>query len=249
MGNFSYTEYAVAKPEDGLLFLDTAKLPEIEKYLKLGLLDGVTTNPTIMKKDGVVGGFSAIKERTIEIAKMIHPRPLSVETASPEGNKQELIDQAREFSSWGTNINVKVTFTTQKGEPNTDIIAQLTKEKIFVNATAMMSISQCFLAAKAGAKFVSIFLGRVANMGYDPREETKKLRQLLDRTGLSAQIIAASSREAFNVIEWFLAGAHIVTVTPDLLKPCIDHPYTRETVAMFDGDALNWLQEWRNQTI
>lgn len=251
MGTLEFVTTGVkkSKSEDGLLFLDTAKLPEIEKYLKLGLLDGVTTNPTIMKKDGVVGGFSAIKERTIEIAQMIHPRPLSVETASPEGNKQELLDQAREFSSWGTNINVKVTFTNQKGGPNTDIIKQLSDEYIKVNATAMMSVSQCFLAAKAGAKYVSIFLGRVANMGYDPREETKKLRQLLDRTGLQAQIIAASSREAFNVIEWFLAGAHIVTVTPDLLKPCIDHPYTRETVEMFDGDAATWLQEWRNQTI
>ena len=228
---------------DGLLFLDTAKLDEIQKYLDLGILDGVTTNPTIMKKDGVTGGFSAIRERTIEIAKMIHPRPLSVETSSPEGNKEELLQQARVFADWAKNINVKVTFTTQNGVPNTDVIARLTAEGITVNATAMMSVSQCFIAAKVGAKYVSIFLGRVANMGYDPIRETSRLRALLDRTGLPAQIIAASSREAFNVIQWFEAGAHIVTVTPDLLKPCIDHPFTRETVAMFDGDAGNWLPE------
>ena len=230
---------------DGLLFLDTASLPLIKKYLDLGIIDGVTTNPTIMKKDGVVGGFKVIKERTIEIAELIHPRPLSVETSSPEGNKNELIAQATEFASWKENINVKVTFTTQKGEPNTDVISTLAKAGINVNATAMMSVSQCFIAAKAGAKYVSIFLGRVANMGYDPEIELRRLRTLLDRIGLPAQIIAASSREAFNVIQWFEAGAHIVTVTPDLLKPCMDHPYTRETVAMFDGDATEWVKEWR----
>ena len=231
--------------KDGLLFLDTAKIPEIEKYLKLGILDGVTTNPTIMRKDGVTGGFNAIRERTIEIARLIAPRPLSVETSSPEGHKEELIAQAKEFASWEKNINVKVTFTTQKGEPNTDVIKELSEAGISVNATAMMSVSQCFIAAKVGAAYVSIFLGRVANMGYDPIIETTRLRKLLDRTGLPAQIIAASSREAFNVIQWFEAGAHIVTVTPDLLKPCIDHPYTRDTVAMFDSDATEWVKEWR----
>jgi len=237
----------MAEKRDGLLFLDTGKLEEIEKYLNLGFLDGVTTNPTIMKKDGVTGGFEAVKKRSIEIAEMIAPLPLSVETSSPEGDKKELIEQARVFASWASkgNINVKVTFTTQNGEPNTDVIARLAGEGIAVNATAMMSVSQCFLAAKAGAKYVSIFLGRVANMGYDPVIETIRIRKLLDRTGLEAQIIAASSREAYNVMQWFEAGAHIVTVTPNLLKPCINHPYTRETVAMFDGDAMEWLPEWR----
>lgn len=230
---------------DGLLFLDTGKLEEIEKYLNLSLIDGVTTNPTIMKKDGVTGGFKAIKERSIEIARLIYPYPLSVETTSPEGDKQEIINQALEFTSWSDNINVKITITDQKGNSNTDVIRQLVNKGVMVNATAMMSVSQCFLAAKAGAYYVSIFAGRIANMGYNPIPEIKRLRTILDRTGLKAAIIAASSREALNVIEWLEAGAHIVTVTPDLLKPCIDHPYTRETVAMFDGDAMNWLIEWR----
>ena len=230
---------------DGLLFLDTGKLEEIEKYSVLGLLDGVTTNPTIMKKDGVIGGFKAIKERSIAIAKLIAPRPLSVECASPEGDKEEMLDQAMEFASWAENINVKVTITDQKGVSNTDVITTLANRGIAVNATAMMSVSQCLLAAKAGAKYVSIFSGRIANMGYDPVPETLKLREMLDRFGLDAQIIAASSREAFNVLQWWEAGAHIVTVTPNLLGPCIDHPYTRETVAMFDRDAMEWLPEWR----
>jgi len=231
--------------KDGLLFLDTGDLAEIEKYLKLGILDGVTTNPTIMKKSGVTGGFAIVRDHSKAIAKMIGDLPLSLETSSPEGNEQEILAQAHEFVSWAPNINVKVTITDQRGKPLLGVIKLLSDDGIAVNATAMMSVSQCFLAAKVGAKYVSIFNGRIANMGYDPRIETKKLRYLLDRTGLSAQIIAASSREAFNVIEWWEAGAHIITVTPNLLKPCIDHPYTIDTVKLFDGDAADWLPGWR----
>lgn len=231
--------------KDGLLFLDTGKTDLIKKYLDLSIIHGVTTNPTIMKKDGVTGGFEGIKKRSIEIAELINPLPLSVETSSAEGDKGEIMAQAEEFSSWAPNINVKVTFTDQQGNPNTDVIKKLTDKGIAVNATAMMSVSQCLIAANAGARYVSIFLGRVANMGYDPIKETERLRKILDQTGLPAQIIAASSREAFNVIQWLEAGAHIVTVTPDLLKPCINHPYTIDTVKMFDGDAEEWVLEWR----
>lgn len=231
---------------DGLLFLDTGDLAEIEKYLKMGILDGVTTNPTIMKKCGVVGGFAVIRDRSKAIAKLIRPLPLSLETSSPEGNEEEILAQAREFANWAPNINVKVTITDQKGKPLLSVIKQLADEGIKVNATAMMSVSQCFLAAKVGAKYVSIFAGRIANMGYDPQKEVYDLRNLLDRTGLEAQIIAASSREALNVVEWWKAGAHIITVTPNLLKPCIDHPYTIDTVKLFDGDAADWLPGWRD---
>ena len=127
---------------DGLLFLDTGDLSEIEKFLQLGILDGVTTNPTIMKKCGVVGGFPVIRDRSKAIAKMIAPLPLSLETSSPEGDEQEILDQAREFASWGSNINIKVTITDQSGKPLLGVIKQLADEGIAVNATAMMSVSQ-----------------------------------------------------------------------------------------------------------
>jgi transaldolase len=232
---------------DVLFFLDTGNLEQIKKYLDLAIIQGVTTNPTIMKKDGVTGGFEAIKARSLEIAKLIYPFPLSVEAASPSGNKQELIEQAMEFSSWADNINIKIPFTDQKGNPNTDVISRLANlGSVSINVTAMMSVSQCLIAANAGAKYVSIFSGRIANMGYDPIVEINRLRTLIDRTGMDVQIIAASTREAFNVLQWIEAGAHIVTVTPDLLKPCIDHPYTRETVAMFDADSASWVKEWQD---
>ncbi|OGI27387.1 MAG: hypothetical protein A2359_01095 [Candidatus Moranbacteria bacterium RIFOXYB1_FULL_43_19] len=229
--------------KDGLLFLDTGDLAEIEKYLKLGIVDGVTTNPTIMKACGVTGGFAVIRDRSKAIAEMIGHLPLSLETSSPHGDEQEIIDQARKFASWSPNINIKVTFTDQNGKLFLGVIKKLAKDRIKVNATAMMNAEQCFLAAKAGAAYVSLFAGRIANMGYDPVPVIRQLREWLDVSGLPAQIIAASSREFINIQQWWSAGAHIITVTPNLLKP-LDHPYTRDTVAMFERDAADWFPGW-----
>jgi transaldolase len=108
-----------------------------------------------------------------------------------------------------------------------------------------MSAQQCFLAALAGATYVSIFGGRVNNMGYNVCGEIIKLRKVLDRFGLKAQIIVGSTREVLNVIEWLEAGAHIVTVVPELLKGMLVHPYSKETVQMFlrDGATVEELLE------
>ena len=101
----------------------------------------------------------------------------------------------------------------------------------------MMSAQQCLLAALSGATYVSIFGGRVNNMGYNCVEEIRKARVVLDDQGLKAKIIVGSTREVLNVIEWLEAGAHIVTVVPELLKGMIVHPYSKETVQMFLEDA------------
>jgi transaldolase len=93
------------------------------------------------------------------------------------------------------------------------------------------------VAALAGASYVSLFGGRVNNMGYDACTEIGRLRKLLDQFGLKAQIIVGSTREVLNVVEWLEAGAHIVTVAPDLLRGMIVHPYTKETVRQFLRDA------------
>jgi transaldolase len=112
-----------------------------------------------------------------------------------------------------------------------------TKYDIRVNMTAMMSAQQCVLGALAGASYVSLFGGRVNNMGYNCIDEIKKARKVLDDQKLKAQIIIGSTREVLNVIEWLEAGAHIVTVVPDLLRGMIVHPYSKETVQMFLDDA------------
>ena len=146
-----------------------------------------------------------------------------------------MLEQSERFCEWADNINVKITIHGPQGETeNLEVINELEKKKdIRVNVTAMMSAQQCFLAAMAGATWVSIFGGRVNNMGYNSCGEIARLRKLLDQFDLPAQIIAGSTREILNIIEWLEAGAHIVTVTPELLKGMIVHPYSKETVQMF----------------
>jgi len=219
------------------IYLDTGNLSEIETFHKMGIIRGVTTNPTILLREGVTGGMAGIRERTQQIAEMIAPFPLSVEVTS--NDRVEMIEQAIKFCEWADNINVKITIHGPRGELlNLEVIHELeTQKNIRVNVTAMMSAQQCFLAAMAGATWVSIFGGRVNNMGYNSCGEITTLRKLLDQFELQAQIIVGSTREILNIKEWLEAGAHIVTVSPDLLKGMIVHPFTKETVQMFLRDA------------
>ena len=220
------------------IFIDTGNIEEIKKYHDMGIIRGVTTNPTILVKEGVTGGLAVVEKRSIEIAKLIDPFPLSVEVTTSD--PQKMLDQGIEFSQWASNIIVKITIHGPNGElENLKIIHELeTKHDVRINATAMMSAQQCFLAAMAGSTFVSIFGGRVNNMGYNCIDEISKLRTLLDRFDLKAKIIVGSTREVLNVIEWLVAGAHIVTSTPNILEGMIIHPYSKETVKMFLNDAL-----------
>ena len=219
------------------IFLDTGKINEVEKYMKMGIIRGVTTNPTILFKDGLTGGKRGIKNMSIEIAGIISPYPLSVEVTS--NDYQEMLDQALEYSGWAKNINVKITIHGPEGETDNLVLVNelANKHKISVNVTAMMSAQQCILAALAGASYVSIFGGRVNNMGYNVCDEIYKLRKVLDYQGLKAKIIIGSTREILNIIEWLEAGADIVTVVPKLLQGMIVHPYSKETVQMFLRDA------------
>ncbi|MDT5271695.1 MAG: transaldolase [Acidobacteriota bacterium] len=219
------------------IFLDTADLKEIKRYHRMGLVRGVTTNPTIILKANLGGGMSALEAHAKEIAGLIAPLPLSVEVTSNDPN--EMLDQAQLFAAWAENIVVKVTIHGPAGElENLEVVHQLeTVHDVRVNVTAMMSAQQCFLAALAGATYVSIFGGRVNNMGYNVCGEIKLLRELLDRFQLPAQIIVGSTREVLNVIEWLGAGAHIVTTVPSLLEGMLVHPYSKETVQMFLRDA------------
>jgi transaldolase len=219
------------------IFLDTGDINEISRFMKMGIIRGVTTNPTILLKDGLQGNMDVLKDRLIEIARVIDPYPLSIEVTT--NDREEMLAQAQEFSLWAENINVKITIHGPDGElDNLEVIHLLeTKHDIRVNVTAMMSAQQCFLAAMAGATYVSIFGGRVNNMGYNCVEEIAKLRTLLDDNDLPAKIIVGSTREVLNVVEWLEAGAHIVTATPKLVEGMIVHPYTKETVRMFLADA------------
>jgi transaldolase len=221
------------------IFLDSSSISELKKYHKMGIIRGVTTNPTIMFKDGVTGGMEGIKQRSIEIANLVAPYPVSVEVMTNE--RERMIQQAVEFSKWAENINVKITIHGPNGElDNLEVVHELEKKhNVRVNTTAMMSAQQCFLAALAGATYVSIFGGRVNNMGYNCCEEINKLRNVIDDHNLKSKIIVGSTREVLNIIEWLEAGAHIVTATPKLIEGMIVHPYSKETVQMFLKDAEN----------
>ena len=219
------------------IFLDTAKTGEIEKFLKMGIIRGVTTNPSILLRDGVADGMKGVRAKSMEIAKMIAPYPLSVEVTTNDPGM--MLEQAREFAGWANNIVVKIAIHGPNGELENLAVARQLEEQhnIRINMTAMMSAQQCFLAALAGATYVSLFGGRVNNMGYNACDEIKKLRKVLDNFELKAKIIVGSTREVLNVIEWLEAGAHFVTVAPSLLEGMIVHPYSKETVQTFLADA------------
>jgi transaldolase len=219
------------------IFLDSSNIKEIEKYLKMGIIRGVTTNPTILLKDGVTGGAEGIRARSIEIARMIKPYPLFVEVTTNE--KEGMLEEAKAMAAWEDNISVKLTVHGPEGELGSLEAAHelATKHNVSINITAVMSAQQGLLAALAGAAYVSLFGGRVNNMGYNACEEIRKLRNVLGLAGLTSQIIVGSTREVLNVIEWLEAGAHFVTVVPNLLEQMMIHPYTKETVKMFLADA------------
>jgi transaldolase len=220
------------------IFLDTGKVEEVKKYHKMGLIRGVTTNPTILLKSGITGGIEGVKTACQEIAKIIEPYPLSIELTIND-NPEQMIEQAKEFYKWASNVNIKVPIHGPNGElDNLYVIHELeSKHNIMVNVTAMMSAQQCFLAAQAGASYVSLFAGRINDMGHSGVDEIKRARQLLDAHNLESKIICASTREVSNVHEWINAGGHIVTVTPEILNKMIVHPYSKETVQMFLNDA------------
>lgn len=222
------------------IFLDTGSIDEIRKYHALGIIRGVTTNPTILVQGGVAGGWAGIEKHCKEIAALMESLPVSVEVITNE--PEEMLEQALLFAAWAKNINVKIPIHgPDGGTENLRLVHELeTRRNVRVNVTAMMSAQQGLLAAMAGATYVSIFGGRVNNMGYDSRQEIRRLRGLLDAFGSPAKIIVGSTREVLNIIEWFEAGADIVTAVPSLIEGMLVHPYSKETVRMFleDGRKL-----------
>lgn len=222
------------------IFLDTSNIEEIQKYHALGIIRGITTNPTILVKDGTLS-WSEVEHRCKRIAQTVSPLPVSVEVTT--NSSHEMLAQAKLFSSWADNINVKITIHGPEGGlENLKLIHELeTNLNIRINVTAMMSAQQCLLAALSGATYVSLFGGRVNNMGYDSRQEIRRLRQLLDAFNLPSKIIVGSTREVLNIIEWFEAGADIVTAVPSFIEGMLVHPTSKEIIRMFleDGQKLH----------
>ena len=213
------------------IFLDSANLNEIQKWTDMGVIDGVTTNPSIMLKDGAYN----IERRAKEIADLIFPQPLSVEVTS--NDLCEMASQAKIFESWAQNIVIKIPQINQDGVPCYSVIKQLEEDGIRVNATAAMSIGQVMLAAKAGATYISIFAGRISDEGGDSFNVITDSVDWLERWNYKSKIIVGSIRSVGDAISAALAGTHIVTIPPAMLTKMADHQYTRETVRQFISDA------------
>ena len=219
------------------IFLDSADVKQVEKWLQQGVIDGVTTNPSIMLKDGVYD----VEEGARQLASLLGERPVSVEVTT--NDHKEMIRQARQFTSWATNLVVKIPVVNEYGESCLGVVHTLTQEGIRINTTAILSFNQAMLAAKAGATYVSIFVGRIADEGNDPAVVIRNVRQWLDEWRASAEIIVGSIRTAMDIQTAALAGAHVVTIPPQFLPKIVDHKYTRETVRQFNSDAERALAQ------
>ena len=213
------------------IFIDSANLIEIEKWMEMGVADGVTTNPTVMLKDGV----HDLEQGAKAIAKLIHPRPLSVEVTTDD--LEGMLKQARQLARWADNIVIKVPQTTSQGLPCYGVMHKLEGEGIKVNATVALSIGQVFIAAKAGATYISIFAGRVTDEGGDAAELISNATGWLENWDYKSRIIVGSIRSVGDVIQAALAGAHIITIPPQFISKMVDHQNTRATVVQFLNDA------------
>lgn len=197
----------------------------------MGLIDGVTTNPSIMFKDGVYDAEAGAKE----MATLVYPRSVSVEVTT--NDLDEMVTQAQRFASWAPNIAIKIPQITQDGIPCYGVIKQLEGEGIKVNATVAMSLGQVMLAAKAGATYISLFAGRVADEGGNTHEVIRNSVDWLERWKYKGRIIVGSIRSVGDILSAAMAGAHIITIPPQFLGKLADHKYTRDTVRQFVDDA------------
>ena len=211
----------------------------LELYKKNPLIQGFTTNPSLMR-EASVNDYRAFAK---EILTAIPDRPISFEVLSDEFEEMER--QALEISSWGDNVYVKIPITNTKGAPSYKLIRRLAQAGVKVNVTAILALDQVRDAAQALAGgppgFISVFAGRIADTGRDPVPLMAAAVELL-RLYPNLELIWASSRELLNIFQAEAVGSHIITVTHDILKklPLIGkdlHERSLETVRMFYEDA------------
>lgn len=213
------------------IFIDSASIIEIEKWLAMGVIDGVTTNPSIMFKDKVYDAEAG----AIQIAALVNPLPVSVEVTT--NDLDEMLAQARKFANWAPNIVIKIPQINAYGDPCYGVIKQLEDDGIKVNATVALSLGQVILAAKAGATYISIFTGRVSDEGGNSPEVIRNSVDWLERWKFKSNIIVGSIRCVGDILTAAISGAHIITIPPEFLGKMADHKYSRDTVRQFVADA------------
>ncbi len=207
------------------IFLDTANIDQIRKAAKLGVVSGVTTNPTLVSKEGTADYQAVVRE----ICSII-PGPVSAEVMAEE--VQEMVEQSRSISAWAPNVVVKIP-ATAAGLEATSILNQ---DGVKVNMTLCFSVNQALLGALAGAAYVSIFVGRLDDAGHDGMQVVGDVVEVFQQYQLSTQVIAASIRHPEHCVAAAKAGAHIATVPYSVLMQMINHPLTDVGVTRFLAD-------------
>ena len=205
-------------------FIDTAEIEAIKRYWDMGIIDGVTTNPTLIARSGRI--FSQVVAEIAEIVK----GPISVEAVSLTA--EELIEESKKLATFGDQIVVKIPMT----EAGLKATKELSKLGIKTNVTLVFSSSQALLAAKAGATYVSIFVGRLDDKGHDGMDIVWETSQMFQNYDPETKIITASIRHPRHVIEAAKAGSHVATIPPNILDKMIEHPLTDDGLRRFAED-------------
>ena len=207
------------------IFLDTANIDQIRQAAKLGVVSGVTTNPSLVSMEGTADYEATIKEICSIISGPISTEVL-VEGVEP------MIEQARQISTWAPNIVIKIPATAE----GLEVTSELAKEGIKVNFTLCFSLNQALLGALAGATYVSPFVGRLDDAGHDGMQLVKDIVDVFEYYKLSTEVIAASIRHSLHCVAAAKAGAHIATVPYNVLMQMIRHPLTDIGISRFLSD-------------
>jgi transaldolase len=205
-------------------FADTADIDEIRELVSMGLIDGVTTNPSLVAKSG-----RDFKQVVTEICSIVEG-PVSAEVIALEA--EAMIEEGRHLAELASNIAVKVPLTWD----GLKACRTLTQGGAMVNVTLCFNANQALLAARAGATFVSPFIGRLDDVGLDGMEVIEEIRAIYDNYDFSTAILAASIRTVNHVKLSAVAGADVATVPPAILKSLVKHPLTDKGVEMFVAD-------------
>ncbi|WP_455919927.1 fructose-6-phosphate aldolase [Priestia megaterium] len=218
-------------------FIDTANLDDIKKAYKLGVLSGVTTNPSLVAKEGV-----KFEDRIEEILKTVpEVESVSAEVTPDAETAEDMIAQAEELikiNSGDQNITIKLPMTLAGLEAT----RYLAKKGVKTNVTLIFTVNQALLAARAGATYVSPFLGRLDDISEDGVQLVAKIAELFRIQNIDSQIIAASVRHPDHVTRVALAGAHIATIPYSVIEQLVKHPLTEQGIEKFAADWKNAVQ-------